>query len=437
MSSTPDPMPTGPMSLDAAVNVALNYCNVGWLDHCDHICAKVLEANPLHVQALTVRGISACRRRDNNLAVSLLARAAQRSPTFADAFHHLGVALLFLNRRDEAEASFRRALELREDFPEALAGLAEARQLAGDAAAAFPLFERAVTLKPNYSPGYIGYSLLCFDRDLPPGADAGRRRPLPEGAPLLTMASLASYGRFAHTVQEYVAVRLYAEKYGIAFATPDWVGQRFFMLDDPQSPAGLQPQYENWRAVREELAQGLDGDAAQPLANRDLFLGGSPVDMFRVPWRDRVRGWLTPRPCWSAYLDPCVAALRARGDTLVAVHIRQTDWWDQAYTPLALYLSWLDQIWPSLHRPVLFICTDAPEIIGEFARFQPMTAADFPIRWQGLDYLQDYYALTQADIVAISTGAFARMAAGMNCVARQFLRPNADNSALETYEPWS
>lgn len=437
MSSVPDPIPAGPMSLDTAVTLALNYCNVGWLDHCDHICAKVLEANPAHVQALVVRGISAYRRRDNDLAISLLAQAAQRSPDFADAFHHLGMALLYRGRRDEAEAAFRRAIDLRGDFAEALAGLAEARRAIGDNAGAFPLFERAVTLKPNYSPGYIGYSLLCFDRDLPPGADGGSRRPLPATGPRLTMASLASYGRFAHTVQEYVAVRLYAEKYGQTFATPDWVGHRFFTLDDPEMPAGTLQHYENWRAVRDELAQGLDTDVATPLADRDLFLGGSPIDMLRAPWRDRVRSWLTPRPCWSGFLDPCVAALRARGDTLIAVHIRRTDWWDQAYTPLSLYLSWLDQIWPTLNRPVLFICTDAPEIIAEFARFQPMTSADFPVHWQGLDYLQDYYVLTQADFVAISTGAFARMAAGMNANARQFLRPNAENTALEAYEPWS
>ena len=48
-----------------------------------------------------------------------------------------------------------------------------------------------------------------------------------------------------------------------------------------------------------------------------------------------------------------------------------------------------------------------PAVLPEFARFSPVTKDDFPVRWEGLDYLQDFHVLTRSDILAISTGSFA------------------------------
>lgn len=52
-------------------------------------------------------------------AVSLLSAVSAESAAAASAAHHLGRALQNLGRADEAEASVRRALSLREDYPEA------------------------------------------------------------------------------------------------------------------------------------------------------------------------------------------------------------------------------------------------------------------------------------------------------------------------------
>ncbi len=435
MSRKFDKLPSTPVTLEDAMTWALNFLNFGRLNFCDVMCDNLVRVDPNHLNAALVRGISAYKRGDYPQSVARLAEVTRRAAHFADAWHHYGVALFFDKQTDAAAGAFARALACRENYPEAIAGLGEIRRLQGRDDEAFALLEKALKLKFNYSPAYISYSLMRFDRSLPAGATLAPRRAGTPG-PKLTMASLGNYGRFAQTVNEYVAVRLYAETYGMSFETPDWVGHRFFEIDDPLMTHDFTAGFDEWLDVRDRFAAGFDGTDPAPYRDCDLFLGGSPVNPMRRAHREKVRSWLTPRACWDQWLTPCVDAVRARGRTLVVLHIRQTDWWDQAYTPLSLYLDWLTEAWSGFDDPVLFICTDEPKTVEAFAAWSPMTAADFPVRWEGLEYLQDFHLMTRADVLAISTGSFAQTAAALNRDARLLLRPAADNNALEPFDPW-
>lgn len=421
-----------------AVRQALDYCNSGWLDISEDICGRILAADPGNAHALLVQGISVHKNREPARAVPILGEALRRDPGSVDTLYHLGMALLLCGHLDRAELAFDCAIQGRSDYAEAMAGLAEVRRARGDADGAFALLQRSVALKGNHSPSYIAYSLMCFERSLPPGDGMGwnRRREMRRDRPRLTMASLGSYGRFAQTVNEYVAVRLYAEKYGMEFLTPDWVGHAFFSLDDPRLDPSVLPEFQGWLRQRKDFARGFDERVADPFRDRDLFLGGSPVNAMLKERRADILSWLTPRPCWNRFLEPPVEALRRRGRTLVAVHIRQTDWWNRDYTPLSLYLDWLDGLWPTLEDPVLFVATDEPSVVPEFARFNPTTPADFPVRWEGLEYLQDFHVMTRADILAISTGSFAATAAALNPSPRLLLHPAEGNRGLVPFEAW-
>lgn len=441
MSIEIETFPGQRVSVPEALRQALDYCNSGWPDVSWDICTRILEAEPGNAQALLIMGIAAYKDRDPPRAVTALSEALRRDPTSAHVMHHLGTALLLCGRLDQAEIAFSCAMETQADYAEAMAGLAEVRKAKGDADGAYALLERSVQLKGNYSPSYITYSLMRFERSLPAptlpdGERCDGRREARRDRPWLSMASLGSYGRFAHTVNEYVAARLYAEMYGMEFLTPDWVGHAFFGIDDPRLGAEVLPEFKGWLRQRKDFAGGFDERVDAPLRDRDIFLGGSPVNPMLKARRDDILSWLTPRPCWNRFLEPPVEALRRRGRTLVAVHIRQTDWWNQDYTPLSLYLDWLDGVWPTLEAPVLFVSTDEPRVVSEFARFNPVTAADFPVRWEGLEYLQDFHILTRADLVAISTGSFAATAAALNPSARTLLRPAAGNAGLESFEAW-
>lgn len=431
-------LPGQRMPVPDAVRQALDYCNSGWLDISMEICSRILAADPGNAHALLIQGISAYKNREPARAVPILAEALRRDPGSVDTLYHLGLALLLCGHLDRAELAFDCAIQARSDHAEAMAGLAEVRRARGDADGAYELLQRSVALKGNYSPSYIAYSLMRFDRSLPPedGLRWNRRREARRDRPCLTMASLGSYGRFAQTVNEYVAVRLYAEKYGMEFLTPDWVGHAFFSLDDPRLDPSVLPEFQGWLQKRKDFARGFDGRVADPFRDRDLFLGGSPINPMLKERRADILSWLTPRPCWDRFLEPPVEALHRRGRTLVAVHIRQTDWWNQDYTPLSLYLDWLDGLWPTLEDPVLFVATDEPSVVPEFARFNPTTPADFPVRWEGLEYLQDFHVMTRADILAISTGSFAATAAALNPSPRLLLHPAEGNRGLVPFEAW-
>lgn len=430
-------LPGQRMTVPDAVRQALNYCNSGWLDICTHICGRILTADPGNAHALLVQGIAAYKNRDPARAVAILSETLRRNPASSDTMHHLGLALLLCGQLDRAELAFTCAIQGRSDYAEALAGLAEVRRAKGDADGAYGLLQRSVALKGNHSPSYIAYSLMRFDRSLPPREEPGwNRREVRRDRPHLTMASLGSYGRFAQTVNEYVAVRLYAEKYGMEFLTPDWVGHAFFSLDDPRLDPAVLPEFQGWLQQRKDFARGFDEQVTDPFRDRDLFLGGSPVNPMLKERQADILSWLTPRPCWNRFLEPPVEALRRRGRTLVTVHIRQTDWWNQDYTPLSLYLDWLDGLWPTLEDPVLFVATDEPSVVPEFARFNPTTPADFPVRWEGLEYLQDFHVMTRADILAISTGSFAVTAAALNPAPRLLLHPAEGNRKLEPFQVW-
>lgn len=431
-------LPGQRMAVPDAVQQALTYCNSGWLDISTMICERILAADPGNAHALLIQGIAACKNREPARAVPILAEALRRDPGSVDTLYHLGQALLLCGHFDRAEVAFDCAIQARSDYAEAMAGLAEVRRARGDADGAYELLQRSIALKGNYSPSYIAYSLMRFDRSLPPedGLGWNRRREARRDRPCLTMASLGSYGRFAQTVNEYVAVRLYAEKYGMEFLTPDWVGHAFFSLDDPRLDPSVLPEFQGWLQQRKDFARGFDEPAADPFRDRDLFLGGSPVNPMLKERQADILSWLTPRPCWNRFLEPPVEALRRRSRTLVAVHIRQTDWWNQDYTPLSLYLDWLDGLWPTLEDPVLFVATDEPGVVPEFARFNPTTPADFPVRWEGLEYLQDFHVMTRADILAISTGSFAATAAALNPSPRLLLHPAEGNRGLVPFEAW-
>lgn len=262
-------------------------------------------------------------------------------------------------------------------------------------------------------------------------ADGGRR------PPRVTSSTLATAGRFAHTVLEYILVRLYAETYGFVLETPDWVGGTFFELNDPPQSGPLPPLLFS-RHLLNELVTGTSGRT--PIADRDIL---SPLFLFehKREYRRRVQSWLTPRRIWAPYLDPAVERLRAMGNTVVAIHIRRGDFVTSKYpiTETAWYVDWLREWWPRLDRPVLYVASDDIAAVRHaFADFHPLTRADVVEEWVGLDFLQDFHVLMNADVVGTSAASgFSVLAARLNTRARLFVEPDVAARRIRPFAPWT
>ncbi|NUB27310.1 tetratricopeptide repeat protein [Azospirillum brasilense] len=263
------------------------------------------------------------------------------------------------------------------------------------------------------------------------GADGGHR------PPRVTSSSLATRGRFAHTVLEYILVRLYAEKRGFVLETPDWVGGAFFELNDPPQSGPLPPLLFS-RRILNELVSGTAERA--PIADRDIL---SPLFLFehKREYRQRVQSWLRPRRVWEPQLAPAVERLRAAGNTVVALHIRRGDFVTSNYpiTETAWYVDWLRDWWPRLDRPVLYVASDDVAAIRHaFAEFHPLTRTDVVEEWVGLDFLQDFHVLMNADVVGTSAASgFSALAARLNTRARLFVEPDVAARRIRPFEPWT
>jgi YaiO family outer membrane protein len=92
--------------------------------------------------------VAARRSGDAARAAELLRQVLASQPENADAHLQLGLSLLALDRLDEAEAAFRRTLELAPDYTDARIGLARVAQRRGDKGAALAALE---PLGPNHA----------------------------------------------------------------------------------------------------------------------------------------------------------------------------------------------------------------------------------------------------------------------------------------------
>lgn len=376
--------------------------------------------------------------RDEEAEAALRSALTRPGTDVPAAIDMLSALLLRQNRLEEARAFFSTFTYPHADNPQAFLGecltaIAESWLKAGD-------LDRAVAtlakVEGHGSRFFTVKSIACLKRALRDQGLAWERPANPDPSrPRISSSTLATHGRFAHNALEYILLRLYAETHGYVLETPDWVGGCFFDLNDPRPSGGLKPLY----FPRRLLNDWVTGRRADPMPDVDIL---SPLFLYDYPEtiRERVRSWLRPRPVWRPWLDPAVEALRARGDTVVALHIRRGDfvWFRYTITETAWYVEWLRSLWGELKRPVLYIATDDPATVNDFAEFSPVTLADLAEPWKGLEFLQDFHVLSQADILGVSAqSGFSQLAALLNGRARLFVEPDAAARCIRPYSPWS
>jgi tetratricopeptide (TPR) repeat protein len=254
--------------------------------------------------------------------------------------------------------------------------------------------------------------------------------PYPDSELGVTCLTLNRSGRFAHQVGDYLCLRFHADPYGIPVETPDWVGHYVFELNDPM-PSGKRTSI---RCSGSWLENQVKFKGAQAIAGYDIHSVGL-LDPIRSEHVVKAREVLRIRDHWKVFFAPMLSSLRARGNTVVCIHMRLTDRSDR--TPsIAWYIEWLQSLWVSLENPVLYIASDDLDTaISAFTEFKPVTLSAISTSLPGLEWLQDFYVVMNSDIVAGSAGGFCTLANMLNTTGKLFFRPDLDQQCLVSYSP--
>ncbi|NUB27861.1 tetratricopeptide repeat protein [Azospirillum brasilense] len=365
-------------------------------------------------------------------AAALLQRALAARPDDGDSWVALGRAAL--RRGDAAWAGrcARRALRLTPGLPPGLLLAGAVREAQGADGEALALYDRVIAAAPGLGTGFSRRAMLLLRRAMgdapPPRQPSGKRR--------LSVSTLGHAGRFGNQLLQYGCLRVCAERNGMELETPDWIGRPLYGLDDPLPGPPLPSLHEEDCGV----PALLDGRALAGAGGHDVvgYFCGDTAPL--APHRERFRALFTPVGAVAERATAALDGLRARGRTLVAIHLRRGDFGrnDRFWiAPEGWYLDWLAGVWTVLDRPVLYLATDAPELADRFARYRPVLAGDLGAPLPGAEFFTDHWILSRADHVAVSNSSFSVTAALLNPALRAALRPDRERARLVPFDPWN
>jgi tetratricopeptide (TPR) repeat protein len=348
--------------------------------------------------------------------------------------HRRAAALLARSGDVEgAMAGLELALERSADPFPILLDLAGIQEQLGRVEEALAAYERAIAANPGHATPFTRRAVLhlrkIYGAPVPAPPDKRQARHLVDR---VTMTSLGHNGRFANQLLQYAFLRCCALVHGLEAQVPEWIGRWLYDLDDPYPTEPL-PQ------LREDGERFFDlAESRSTVVNRDLVTFGFPHAGRYRPHRDFIRRIFRPGHHVAAPLAEGMRRLRARGHTVVAIHVRRGDFGHGPFwiAPEAWYLEWLASVWPTLDRPVLYIASDNPSTIGSFTANAPVSQSDLGPAFPGVEFLHDFHVLSQADALAISNSSFSFTAAMLNERASVFMRPYDRDARLVPFDPW-
>lgn len=258
----------------------------------------------------------------------------------------------------------------------------------------------------------------------------------------IAMSSLGSNGRFGNQLFQYAFLNLYARRYGLQVRSPSWIGQTLFGIRDMPIRRKYPVVDEKWIPRKEQLLTS----ETSPYVNADFWGYFQLHTRHYAPYRDYIQSLFTPVPQIEGKLASGVEKLRGMGNTVVGLHIRRGDYLSRQdheiygklhfLTPASWYKTWLNSVWGTLDRPVLFVASDDPAAAGEFGEFNPITSGSLVPPFPEAGFYPDFYILSQCDVLAISNSTFSYAASMLNRGGVSYMRPDLTARKLLPYDPW-
>ena len=144
-----------PVWPEAEVNLALVCFTAGDIDRAESILNGLAERVPDHIDALKGLATIAVARRQDERGLELHKKLIALGQCTPDIYFNAGVLCQNMNRLDEAVGFYRKAIELRSDFAEALLNLGHALKDSGDPEEAKAFWIPALELHPDFALDYF------------------------------------------------------------------------------------------------------------------------------------------------------------------------------------------------------------------------------------------------------------------------------------------
>src|SRR5262249_39444356 len=121
-------------------------------------------------------GVAAYKQKKLGEAQAIFRKALDINPDLAEAYYCLGVILAEQRRDGEAEGHYRKAIDRKPAFAEAHVNLGSSLQLQGKLGDAEAAFRKAIDLKPKLAPAYSGLGGILLAQRKPGEAEAPLRK---------------------------------------------------------------------------------------------------------------------------------------------------------------------------------------------------------------------------------------------------------------------
>jgi len=138
-----------------ALDRALGLHRAGRLDEAEGLYRQILAREPDHAESLHLLGVIAHQGGHHETAVDLIGKAIARNNGVADFHCNIGNALQVLGRLAEAEAHYRRAIDLNPDHADSHNNLGNALMAQGKPDEAQARFRRALALRGGYAEAHF------------------------------------------------------------------------------------------------------------------------------------------------------------------------------------------------------------------------------------------------------------------------------------------
>lgn len=261
------------------------------------------------------------------------------------------------------------------------------------------------------------------------------------------MRNFGKMGRWGNQCFQYAFLSLYAEEHGCQLQLPPWVGEDLlyarYQPIDCELPPYHEPVLQN-----SHLYQALPPDH-DDVVNRDFVGYAQYHTSYFGKWKQRFLQLFR--------FGTMTVKNKGTYDTWVGVHLRRGDYGRLHFyiTPVEWYLRCLEEVWPTLSRPRMFIATEDKSLVSEFSQYDPATAEDLGMSLYDqplpnynylprdlqekdpsqMDFYPDFYLLTQCKVILAPNSTFSFVAAMLSPKCK-FYRSHLPSQRFRQEDPW-